>query len=141
MAVPKSQRTEGKLDVAMKAMELESYSIDMCSSEKRIPKKARPFVAYPLVDCARNIVTNIYRANDVYVWDEQSHRQRISYQEAALAEIAALIHLIDLARKKYSIKGNSAVHWVGLVIETRDKLRNWRNADRRKYVEMWGNGC
>jgi len=141
MSVPKSQRAEGKLDVAMKALELESYSIDMCSSEKRIPKKARPYVAYPLVDCARNIVTNIYRANDVYVWDEQSHRQRIAYQEAALAEVAALIHLIDLARKKYSFKGNSIVHWIGLVIETRDKLRNWRNADKRKYVEKWGNGC
>lgn len=139
MSVPKTKRSEGKLEVATKALELESYSIDMCSSDKRIPKKARPFVAYPLVDCARNIVTNIYRANDVFVWDERSHRQRIAYQEAALAEIAALIHLIDLAKKRYDLKGSSVVHWIGLAVETREKLRNWRNADKRKYIEKWVN--
>ena len=138
MSVPKSRRTEGKLDVATKALELESYTIDMCSSEKRIPKKARPFVAYPLVDCARNIVTNIYRANTVYVWDKHSHRQRIAYHEAALAEMAGLLHLIDLAKAKYDIRDNSIVHWVSLAIDTRTKLRNWRNADKRKYVETWG---
>lgn len=141
MSVPKSRRSGSQLEVATKALELESYSIDMCSSEKRIPKKARPFVAYPLVDCARNIVTNIYRANDIYVWDEQSHRQRIAYQEAALAEIAALIHLVDLFRKKYNLSDKSVIHWVGLAIDTREKLRNWRNADKRKYMNKWVNGC
>lgn len=141
MSVPKSQRSGGQLDVATKALELESYSIDMCSSEKRVPKKARPFVAYPLVDCARNIVANIYRANDVYVWDEQSHRQRIAYQEAALAEIAALIHLVDLFKKKYNLSDKSVVHWVGLALDTREKLRSWRNADKRKYMKMWVNDC
>lgn len=141
MSVPKSRRSGSQLEVATKALELESYSIDMCSSEKRIPKKARPFVAYPLVDCARNIVTNIYRANDIYVWDELSHRQRIAYQEAALAEIAALIHLVDLFRKKYNLSDKSVIHWVGLAIDTREKLRNWRNADKRKYMNKWVNGC
>ena len=141
MSVPKSQRSAGQLEVAIKALELEDYSIIMCSSEDRIPKKARPFVAYPLVDCARNVVTNIYKANDIFIWDERSHRQRIEYQEAALAELSALFHLIDLAKKKYNFKDKSIVHWVGLAVETRDKLRNWRNADKRKYIEKWVNGC
>ena len=123
--------------VATVAIELESYTMDMCGSEKRIPKKERPFIAYPMVDAVRSIVANIYRANDVYAWDEASHRKRIEYQEAALAEIANLLHLIDLAYKRYNIRDNSILHWIGLVKETRTRLRNWRNHEKRDYVKRW----
>lgn len=123
--------------VATVAIELESYTMDMCGSEKRVPKKERPFVAYPMVDAARTIVANIYRANDVYAWDEASHRKRIEYQEAALTEIANLLHLIDVAYKRYNIRDNSMVHWIELVKETRKMLRNWRNSEKRDYVKRW----
>lgn len=59
--------------------------------------------------------------------------------EAALAEIAALIHLVDLFKKKYNLSDKSVVHWVGLAVDTREKLRSWRNADKRKYLKQWVN--
>ena len=139
MAVPKTKRTEGRLHVATKAIELESYTMDMCGAEKRIPKKERPFVAYPMVDAVRTITSDIYRANDVYAWDERSHRQRIEYMEHGLAEMANLLHLMDVAYKRYNIKDNSIVHWVGLAKEVRTKLRNWRNAEKRAYIKRWQN--
>ena len=97
MAVPKSQRENTPLTVLVEANTLVCYTIKICTDETKFPKRYRWCLTQEIVQSAVNMKANIARANSVYVNDHQSGVLRRTYQQKALADLAALSALMDTA--------------------------------------------
>lgn len=138
MAVVKSKRSEGHLTVLVKANELAMHTIKVCSNEKNFPKHYRWCITSRIVEAALDINNNITMANAVYVSDKNDYDLRKKFQNKAIASSYALLSMMDIAYRTFSIKSDSIEYWTGLVIEVQNYLRNWKKSDAERYKEITG---
>jgi hypothetical protein len=59
LTVPEGKRTQSKLSVQTKAIELATYTITICSNEKNFPKRYRWCLTSKIVDTAIEIISDI----------------------------------------------------------------------------------
>lgn len=136
MSVVKSKRTESKLEVVTKAIELSTYTIHICSNEKNFPKRYRWCLTGKIVDFTIDICNFTNMANSVYVSNYKDFNTRRQYQNKALAASYALLTMMDIAYATFGIDDDRIQHWVGLVINVQNLLRNWRKSDSEKYKDL-----
>jgi len=136
MAVVKSKRSEGQLTVIVKANDLASYTIKVCSNEKNFPKHYRWCITSKIVEAAIDINNNIVMANAVYVIDKNDFDLRKKFQTKAIAASYALLSMMDIAYRTFGIKSDTIEHWTGLVIEVQNYLRNWKKSDAERYKDI-----
>lgn len=133
MAVPEGKRTESKLAVQTKAIELAQYTITICTNEKNFPKRYRWCLTNKIVDAAIEIMNDINTANSIYVSTKGDYALRRQLQTRALAYTARLLGLIDLAYIKFNISGKRIKHWTQLVIDVREFIKRWRKSDNDRF--------
>lgn len=75
-------------------------------------------------------------ANSVYVLNSKDFHTRRQYQNKALAASYALLTMMDIAYATFGIDDDRIQHWVGLVIDVQNLLRNWRKSDSEKYKDF-----
>jgi hypothetical protein len=136
MAVPEGKRTESKLDVQTKAIELARYTKQICQKERIIPKRDRWIIANRIIDTAFTIMSSVNAANDIYVSTKGDFEERRRLQTIAMSSTAELLGLIDFAYVEYSIEGRRIRHWTKLTSEVRSLIKNWRNADKKRYQHL-----
>lgn len=138
MAVPEGKRSEPKMKVQTKAIELAKYSDNLCSNEKYFPKRRRWTVANRIVNYAFDIMDCINAANKIYVSTKEDFCLRREYQTQAISCTGKLLGQIDLAYSsdKYSLKGQSVAYWTGLILDVETLLRKWRNSDMERYGSL-----
>ncbi len=61
MAVPEGKRTESKLAVQTKAIELAIYTVTICSNEKNFPKRYRWCLTNKIVDTALEYYESLWK--------------------------------------------------------------------------------
>jgi len=133
LAVPEGKRTESKLEVQTKAIELANYTITICSNEKNFPKRYRWCLTNKIVDTATEIMSDINTANSIYVSTKGDYELRREHQTKALAYTARLLGLMELAYVKFNIEGKRIKHWTQLVIDVRELIKKWRKSDGERY--------
>ncbi len=133
MTVPEGKRTESKLAVQTKAIELAEHTIHICSNEKVFPKRYRWCLTGKIVDIAIEIANDINTANSIYVSAASDYELRRSYQTNALARTARMLGMMQIAYKMFKIAGNRMVHWTQLVVDLRELLKKWKKSDRQRY--------
>lgn len=138
MSVPKSKRSEGQLTVLVKANELATHTIKICSNEKNFPKHYRWCITNKIVDSALDINNYITMANAVFVTDKNDVALRKQFQTKAIAASYALLSMMDIAYRTFGIESKKIEYWTGLVIEVQNYLRNWKKSDAERYIDITG---
>lgn len=133
MSVPEGKRTESKLAVQTKAIELADYTITICSNEKYFPKRYRWCLTNKIVDTATDIMSDINTANSIYVSTKGDYELRRQFQTRALAYTARLLGLMELAYIKFNISDKRIKHWTQLAIDVRELIKKWRKSDNYRY--------
>ena len=136
MSVVKSKRSEGHLTVIVKANDLATYTIKVCSNEKNFPKHYRWCITSKIVESALDINNNITMANAVFVSDKSDYELRKKFQNKAIAASYALLSMMDIAYRTFGIKSETIEYWTGLVIDVQNYLRNWKKSDAERYKDI-----
>jgi len=133
MAVPEGKRTESKLVVQTKVIELAEYTITICSNEKNFPKRYRWCLTNKIVDTALEIMNDVNTANSIYVSTKGDYELRRHYQTNALAYTARLLGLMEVAYIKFNIPDKRIKHWTQLVVDARELIKKWRKSDSDRF--------
>ncbi|MGO5592785.1 hypothetical protein [Acidaminococcus sp. HCP3S3_G9_1] len=144
MAIPKSKRSTTPLSVLVEADILVCYTIQLCTDEKRFPKRYRWCLTQQIVNSAVEAKANMAKANSVFVNDTETAKLRRLYQQKALAELAALSATMDTAFKTFSglrdlgEPGRAQKHvniavWTSQLDKVKTLLLAWKKADAEKY--------
>lgn len=147
MAIPKSKRTTTPLSVLVEADTLACYTILICTDEKRFPKRYRWCLTKQIIESAVQIKMHIAKANAVYVNDAESTKLRRTYQQEAVADIAALSATMDTAFRLFSglrhidtaekpKKCINIATWTAQLDKVKSLLLAWKKSDTEKYKSM-----
>jgi hypothetical protein len=138
MSVVKSKQSEGKLVVITKARDLAEYTLKICANENTFPKRYRWCLTSKIVESAMNINNGVNMANSVFVRDDTDYILRKRYQTQALAETYALLSMVDIAYRTYSLETARVEHWTRLIYDVQNLIRNWRKAEIEKHDKAAG---
>lgn len=138
MSVVKSKQNEGKLVVITKSRELAEYTLRICANEKTFPKRYRWCLTSKIVESAMNIKNGVNMANSVFVRDDTDYILRKRYQTQALAETYALLSMVDIAYRTYSLETARVEHLTRLIYDVQNLIRNWRKAEMEKHDKTAG---
>jgi hypothetical protein len=133
LAVPEGKRTESKLAVQTKAIEMANYTITICSNENNFPKRYRWCLTNKIVDTAIEIMNDINTANSIYVSTKNDYELRREFQTKALAYTARLLGLMELAYVRFNIEDKRIRYWTQLVVDTRELIKKWKKSDSNRY--------
>ena len=147
MAIPKSKRTTTPLSVLVEADTLACYTILICTDEKRFPKRYRWCLTKQIIESAVQAKMHIAKANSVYVNDVESAKLRRTYQQEAIADIAALSATMDTAFRLFSglrhidvaenpKKRINIATWTSQLGKVKSLLLAWKKSDSEKYKTM-----
>jgi hypothetical protein len=133
MAVPEGKRSKSKLAFYTKAIELADYTTTICNNNKIFPKRDRWMVTNRIVSAAIAILTNVVKANGIYVSAIKDYKNRRKYQELARDSTLELLALMDLAYAKYPIGSKRMAHWTKLVVVERKLILKWMKSDKDRF--------
>lgn len=133
MSVVKSKQSVGKLVAVTKSRELAEYTLKICANEKTFPKRYRWCLTAKIVESAININNGVNMANSVFIRDEADYMLRKQYQTRALAETYALLSMVDIAYRTYSLETARVEYWTRLIYDVQNLIRNWRKAEIEKH--------
>lgn len=144
MAIPKSKRTTTPFSVLVEADMLTCYTIQICTDEKRFPKRYRWCLTQQIIESAVRAKMHIANANSVYVNDHESAILRRTYQQEAIADVAALSAAMDTAFKLLSglrhidttgkpKKRINIATWTAQLDKVKSLLLAWKKSDTEKY--------
>ncbi len=136
MAVPEGKRTEAKMEVQTRAIELAIYTTTICNNNKIFPKRDRWIIANRIVGYALDIMDEVNYANDIYVSTKEDYTERRMAQVRAKSCTAKLLGLIDLAYSKYHIESKRMEHWTRLVANVRALIIKWKKSDSNRYKKF-----
>lgn len=139
MSVPEGKRSQSRLEVQTKARALAAHSIKLCGNEKHFPKRDRWTIANRIVSTVLTIMEEVDVANDIYVSTPGDYELRRRSQTIALSSTAKLLGLIELAYVKYQLEGKRIMYWTSLVVEVRELIKKWRQADKERYGKILNN--
>lgn len=133
MSVPEGERTESKLEVQTKAIELLQYTTSICSNEKIFPKRHRWSVTNRIIESAWSIHDDVNTANFIFVSSKVDYALRRKYQVRALAYIARLLGQMQFAYVKFNIDSRRIKYWTQLVVDEKELLKKWKKSDSNRY--------
>lgn len=133
MSVVKSKQSVGKLAAVTKARELAEYTLRICANEKTFPKRYRWCLTAKIVESAMNINNGVNMANSVFIRDETDYMLRKQYQTRALAETYALLSMVDIAYRTYSLETARVEYWTRLIYDVQNLIRSWRKSEIEKH--------
>ena len=147
MPVPKSRREQTPLTVLTEASTLASYTIRICTNEDKFPKRHRWCLTKDIVSSAVKASACIARANSVYVNDAESYRLRRTYQQQAIAELAAMESMMNIAfdlfdglrhtgEEERRKKRVNIASWTSQLIKTKAQLLAWKKSDAEHFKNM-----
>lgn len=140
MSVPEGARGEGKFSLEIKAEELASYTMRITANEKVFLPEYQRALTDDIITQAKNAYLFIKEANGIRV-DKNSDsyarnkRERRRLQEEAIKCLRRLLPLIDLARRVFHLNLKRVKYWGGMVINIRDRTRNWMESDVRRFSD------
>ncbi len=138
MSVPVNQRSHGKLEAAVKARDLASYTLKITANKKIFAEEYQEALTDRIIAAAIEIHTKCWSANNVLVNSREDMTRRLALQEEAAIECNNLLSLIELAQPVFHLTSKRVVYWSQKTVEVRGLIRGWRDSDRRRYSEKYG---
>lgn len=135
MSVIKAKRSESKLQVIVKAIELCEYTIRICKNEKVFPKSDRWLITSRITGMAEEIMVHTRQANDIRVESMEDYMARHNLQVAAHGCCEALLSLIEISYKVIGLEGSRVEYWTGLIVSLEELIQRWMRSDRDRFPE------
>ena len=118
------------MDTLVKARQLATHTIHLCSNEKNFPKRYRWCITGKIVESAINVSNYVEMANSVYVKDHDDYVLRKQLQTKALAETYALYNMIEISKITFGLESGKAANWAKMVTDMQGMIRNWKKSDK-----------
>ena len=100
MSVPQGKRTESKLAVQTKTIELADYTTSICSNEKNFPKRHRWTVTSKIVDVSLEIMGDVNEANSIYVSSKVDYEENVKKRKRKLRKFKKLTDEGKMTKEK-----------------------------------------
>lgn len=136
MAVVEANRTEHVLQVAVKAMDLAKYTLQITRNEKIFVLEYKGVVTDKIVSDATDIYRWVWKANNIRVKDSSSWKRRSSLQILAKELCNDLIALINLAKPIFHLKTRRVQYWIEKTVEVRSLIEKWHESDTERYKKI-----
>jgi len=138
MSVPVNERGHGKLEACVKALDLCVYTLQITSNKSVFTEQYQRSLTDNIVDTAIKIHTICWTANNILVNSAEDMNERLYLQEQACIQCNILLSLMEVAHKVFHLKTKRVEYWGKKTIETRNLIRTWREADRKRYSAKYG---
>ena len=87
-------------------------------------------------DLATDISCKVWTANHVVVKTRDDMETRSRIQSDACKDCNRMLSMVQIARRRYHLKMQKYEAWVKQILAVRDKIKAWRDADRKRYLSM-----
>lgn len=98
MAVRANERSQGDLDVIIKAKQMAVHTVEVTNNTNYFPKRYRLTITDKIVNKAFEIFTLLYEANEIYPRNKKEFEERQRNQRKAMACCRTLIAMIDISK-------------------------------------------
>ena len=135
MSVPKGDRSEGKLEVIVKARELAIYTIQITNN----PRNFNPQVDSTIIEMLKRSAIQIYqdcrKANKLSLRHGMTsdYNERQMMQELAINQCEELVGLIEIAKSLYHVSSKRIEFWVDMTYQVQTKVKAWKESDTRRF--------
>lgn len=136
MSVRKPDRRQGDFGVITEAEELVKYTIEITTNEKNFPKRYRWCLTNKIVEQATAMFADLSSANNIKVTTPEDKALRRSYQVRALAEIGAMLGLMQIAYDVFNVDADRAEYWTRKIKREMTLIRSWRDSDKERYKDI-----
>lgn len=134
MSVPEGKRGEGKFEVLMKARDLATYTIQICTNENIFLPKYQNSITNDIISESKDIFMKCFTANNIRVANDGTGLQeRKHLQEEACIHCNNLLALMQIAQQLFHLKTTRIEYWGRKTIEVRNMIRAWIESDRTRY--------
>lgn len=136
MSVPVNQRTQGKLEVCVKAHDLCVYTLQITKNKNVFLPEYQDVLTNKIVQLAIDIHSEVWSANNVLVRSPETLKYRRRLQESAAIKCNVLLSMIDLAWSLFHLSGKRVRFWSKKVIDVRNLIRSWCSSDAERYKKF-----
>lgn len=136
MSVPVNQRTQGKLEVCVKAHDLCVYTLQITKNKNVFLPEYQDVLTNKIVQLAIDIHSEVWSANNVLVRSPETLKYRRRLQESAAIKCNVLLAMIDLAWSLFHLSGKRVRFWSKKVIDVRNLIRSWCSSDAERYKKF-----
>jgi hypothetical protein len=138
MSVPEGERSHGStLEVLVKARELASYTLHICTNENTFPPQFQAAITGKIEETAINIFVDCWTANNILIGkDPERWQYRKRLQERAANNCNNLLAIIQIAQAVFHLKLKRVKYWGSMIIDTRNLIRGWRESDCKRYDKL-----
>lgn len=133
MAVAEGERSQSKLEVIVRALDLTTYTIRITNNQKIFLPEYRSSLTDDIIRTAKDIYIDAWTANNILVKSADDWKMRKALQERAARNCNNLLALIQLAKTIFHLKSKRVKYWSEKTIDVRGYLRSWRDADSKRY--------
>lgn len=125
------ERKQSELTVITKAKDLCSYVMTVT---QKSPKHFRYTFVNKLQNLALSVIENLFRANDVYVSNQDipAQKERLGFQRAAMTDLKLLGYMAMLSMEQECILPKQYEQIARQVTDCQNLLGGWMNSDRRR---------
>lgn len=124
------------LTITTRTKELCSYVFLV---SENAPKKFRFTLTSRMQNYALTLIELVYKANEVKVVDENTHKKRWSYQSEAMSTVKLLAYLALFAKEQQCILPKHYANISKQTYECLNLLVGWMRSDERTYKELTKN--
>ena len=125
------ERKQSELTVITKAKDLCSYVMTVT---QKSPKHFRYTFVNKLQNLALSVIENLFRANDVYVSNQDipTQKERLGFQRAAMTDLKLLGYMAMRSMEQECILPKQYEQIARQVTDCQNLLGAWMNSDRRR---------
>ena len=133
MSVPKSQRSESKMQFIETAERLYEYTIRAVS---KIPKAYRLYNGKTIYELAQSGFRNVKAANLIYPTTQHEAEMRRDYLTRANCDFDCLLAEVHVAKNIFGLETKTIVEWIDLVIAEQKYIGAVKASDRKRFKEL-----
>lgn len=127
-----------QLDACWKARGVALHTIKICTNKNIFLPEYQAAITDDLIRMAKDIYIKVWTANNIRVTagrkDLWAYRSKLQIQ--AVLESNNLLASIGLARAVFHLKGKKVAYWSKLVIESRNMIQKWHEADVNRFSNI-----
>ncbi len=133
--IPSYNVKDTKFDIIILAENILIETISVANNEKHIPTNMFQFYGQPLIEDARNLLSNVRIANEMDLNDEEENKYRKQYQLEAKASFLKLYSDILVNIKVYPKSEYIYKNILTNLYDFNKKLKNWMKSDLKRKIE------
>lgn len=128
-----NERNEKYLRLYDDAINLAIYTEQKCNNENVCPKRLRWCSTNDLIMYAERLAVEIKLANKANIFEEYDKRKEHQFNANECLE--AMLTKLDIIRKRNHPDSDTLEYWVGLIVNLKTGISNWKKSDKRRYEQ------